>query len=271
MLKAGASSTGIAAAAAVAAWADAAGGASDERRGHLLNLVTRSMDIGHWASTDDIALLTGENEAQALTTLKGRRLMTAVNGPTFIIDRGYAFDGITQYIDSGFVASTMAQSMTPGNVRAGVYERTNVGANSHAFGAVATTGTQTGIVLRPRSATDVTNVQMASSVNTTSLSGITDSRGLTAQSRSGGATSVQSVKNGAALADVTGLTVNNTQIPDNPFFIGAACSTTRTPSFPRASTIGAAEWGAPLPGGTAAEVAWYAALQAFMTAIGANV
>jgi hypothetical protein len=266
MLKAGPSSTVAAAAAVVSAWAEAAGGVSDERKGLLQNLVTRSMDIGHWALTDDIAILTGANETQALTLLKSRRRMAAYNSPTFTANAGYAFDGLSSYIDTGFNPSTMGAAMGFGNLRMAVYERTNVASNGNAIGS---TGGQTAVMTPRRTTGDICLFQLASSANITTITGVTDSRGLTAQSRAGGSTTGNTWKNGVALTDVTGLTVSNTALPTQSFLVGARNNSGGANTF-RASTIGAAEWGAPLPSG-AAEAAWYQALQAFMTAIGANV
>lgn len=254
----------------VSLWANAVrangGSVSGGRIRLIWALVAASKACGHWDATDDIALLTAENEPQARTTLKRRVLMTAVNGPTFTADRGYAFDGISQYISTNFVPSTMSGAMGLGNIRVAVYERTNVASNGNLFGA----STPITIAVSPRRVDDGVLVQLATSANTTGITGVTDSRGLTAQSRAGGASSVNTWKNGAALAEVSGLTAINTSLPAYAFYIGCRNNAGTASNF-RPSTIGACEWGAPLPGGTVAELAWYNALQAHMTAIGANV
>src|SRR5205814_746891 len=75
-------------------------------------LIAASKASGHWDRTDDIALLVAQNPGAELTTLKRRVLMTAVAAPPFTADRGYVFNGTTQYVDTGFVPSTMAVKMT---------------------------------------------------------------------------------------------------------------------------------------------------------------
>src|SRR5437867_4055038 len=75
------------------------GSVSSARYELVATLIEASMACGHWWRTDDIALLVAENTTSALTTLKRRALMTVAAAPTFTTDRGYAFNGTSQYID----------------------------------------------------------------------------------------------------------------------------------------------------------------------------
>jgi hypothetical protein len=228
-------------------------------------LIKASKACGHWDATDDMAMLVGENAAQALTSLKRRVLMTAVASPTFTTDRGYAFNGTTQYIDTGFVPSTMATKMDPSNIRLAVYERANVGVSSTIGIGVTQSGVST-ISMNPRNATTTMTSNLgAGNVNFTIAA---DSRGLSVISRAGGGTAQKGWKNGVALTDgVAG--AQNTALPSISLYIAARNNTGVADQF-RASTVGYADWGAPLSS-TAVELAWYTALQAFLTAVGANV
>lgn len=239
------------------------GTVSAGRQTLLRTLIQASMDCGHWWATDDIPLLTAEDAGSALTLMKSGVLMTPVNAPTFTVDRGYAFNGTTQYIDT---VRTLASNtnLRAGESRIEVYERTDVNANTVAIGT--TSGSNLTFGIRPRS-TSTSIVGNAGSGNA-SFTIAADSRGLSVVSRTGAGTTVKGWKNGVALTDATGIAVNNAT-PTGRFFIGARNN--GTPDTFRASTIGCAAWGAPLPGGTTAELAWYTALQTFMTAIGANV
>jgi hypothetical protein len=190
-----------------------------------------------------------------------------VAAPTFTVDRGYAFNGTSQYIDTGFTPETMATQMRAGDIRTAVYERTNVAAIATAIGATRTSGSQVSIQNRPRNSTDAITIFMMST-SSSAITGITDSRGLTSVSRSGGSTTAKAWKSGVAQSDMTGLTVNNTQLPNVAFYIGASNNAGVAATF-RASTIGYCDWGAPLS--AAQELAVFDALQTFMTAVGANV
>ena len=94
----------------VAVWLTAvatAGGAVSADRVRLLDgLVTSLKDCGVWDRLDRLWVFAAENQAQALVDLVGLGQATAVNEPSFITDLGYAFDGSTQYIDTGFDAAS---------------------------------------------------------------------------------------------------------------------------------------------------------------------
>jgi len=241
------------------------GTVSAARLALITTLISGSMACGHWQSTDDIALLVAENAGSALTTLKRRALMTVTAAPTFTTDRGYAFNGTSQYIDTRFIPSTMATCMANGNIRQGIYERTNVGTNTTSFGVVdASAGS---FNLRARNGSSQFAANMGGGA--ANFTGITDSSGLHTAIYTGGSTS-KAWERGAALTDITGLSKVSTGLGAFSYYI-AARNNSGTADLFRASTVGCAEWGAPLGGGTTAELAWYTALQAFLTAVGANV
>jgi len=95
--------------ASVAIWLTAvatAGGAVSADRVRLIDGLVKSLkDCGVWDRLDRLWVFAAENQAQALIDLVGRGRATAVNEPSFIADLGYAFDGSTQYIDTGFDAA----------------------------------------------------------------------------------------------------------------------------------------------------------------------
>lgn len=241
------------------------GTVSNSRLALIRQLIKASKACGHWPATDDIALLVAENAVSALVTLKRRALMSVVAAPTFTADAGYAFNGTTQYINTGFVLSTMAQQMQATDMRAALYERTNVNSNGWSLGASAT-GT---IRILPSGTTSTSAITALSCNNTTLTISPGDARGFTSFSRSGGGVSVAGWKNGVALTPVNSGSAQNT-FPTVALYIGCSNNSGTAGNFRAATTIGEVEWGAPL-GSTAAELSWYTALQAFMTAVGANV
>jgi len=246
-------------------WRDAvvtnSGTVSDARLTLMSQFIKALKAGGAWALQDDYWQLCAENSQSALTSLKQRRLAAVVAAPTFTIDRGYAFNGTTQYVDTGFIPSTHAINLTGTNQRLSVYERTNVNANTTSIGAFTSATLNMRIVGRTGTTTTGTLNSGAAAFT------ISDGRGYTAISRAGGSTTMSAHKNGAALADVTGLTVG-TSLLAIALFIGARNNAGVADTF-RAVTTGFASVGAPMT--TAQELAEYNAVQAYMTAIGANV
>lgn len=220
---------------------------------------------GTWALTDDYWGFWAENAAQALTSLKQRRLATAVNTPTFTADRDYTFDGSTNYIDTGFVPSTHAVAMTGTSQRIGVYERTNVNAARNAIGCSATASRR--MTLTPRSGTAAfANLNTAGGTNGLALWTV-DSRGFKAVSRAGGSLTVKGYDRGVVLPDAVAGSVGTT-LPEYSVFIGGV-NDTGLLSSARASAVGFAVVGAPLS--DAQELAQYNAMQAWATSVGAQV
>lgn len=230
----------------------------------LATLIEKSMVCGHWWETDDIANLVAENVGQQAVTLKRCTVMTAVGSFAFVADEGQAFNGTTQYYNSLFQPSQHSRRR-PDAYRLGVYERTNVGTLTTAMGYNSGTSTSVGFLF-PRQSTDIIRAGISSgAVNLPDT--ITDSRGLTTVSRNGTGV-LTPYKNG--VAGTTGTTANAPgAFAGGTIFIGCGQNGSGTASGFRASTIGCAEWGGWLT--PEQEAAWYAALQAFMTAVGANV
>lgn len=228
-------------------------------------LVAGLKESGSWQLTDDIWLLVAENAGQALTSLKQRRLASEVSSPTFGADTGYTFNGSTNYLNTGFVPRTHAVAMTASNVRLSAYERTNVATNTVATGVSDATN-QT-ITIRPRNSTVLTAAVNTNGENFTLV--VADSRGLSAVSRNGtDATTALAYKNGSSLtrsADPTGF---GTLLPNIAMFIGGS-NTVGSLAVPRAANVGFVSIGSSLSAGQ--ELAFYNTVQAFMTAVGANV
>ncbi|MDP3740357.1 MAG: hypothetical protein Q8R02_23425 [Hyphomonadaceae bacterium] len=85
----------------------AAGGALSSSRLSLVSQTVRRLKQGGvWANLDRLWLFAAENSTQALIDLKARAVATAVNSPTFTASRGFAGDGATAYIDTGFNPAT---------------------------------------------------------------------------------------------------------------------------------------------------------------------
>ena len=220
---------------------------------------------GAWALTDDYWGLWGESAPQALTSLKQRRLAVATNTPTFAADRDYTFDGATNYLDTGFIAASHAVAMTATSARIAVYERTNVNANTYAAGAISASNRN--LRIRPRVSGNALGEANATSGTFTLPA--SDSRGLTAVSRNGAdATTCLAYKNGAAMTRTVDPSAFGASLPLVGIFIGGSNSG-GVLTTPRACAVGLVATGAALS--AAQELAQYNAVQAWATAVGAQV
>ncbi len=219
---------------------------------------------GAWALTDDYWGLWGENAAQALTSLKQRRLAVATNTPTFTPNRGYESDTIASYIATGFNFATHAVAATVGNSRIGVYARGNVNSASTAMGA--SYNSSRGTRLRPRS-TGVIVTQINTTVDTL-VNSVANSQGLTAVSRNGSSGAVgKAYKNGVLFETYTPAGFSSGLSTLEVFLLCYNANGTPTGLYP--SEVGFAVVGASLS--DAQELAQYNAVQAWATSIGANV
>lgn len=251
----------------LAAWAAAVvtnGGTVSAARAAIVGqFIGAEKDSGAWALTDDYWGLWAESEAQALTSLKQRRLATAVAAPTFTTDRGYAFNGTSQYIDTGFIPGTHGINCTGTNQRLGAYERTNVSASGFSAGTLDSVSVVLGI--NNRNAAVTTGRTNAAGVNFTL--GTANSQGLKATSRAGGGTTMKMFDRGVKLTDGTATTPGSTA-PTRALYIAAVNNVGTASSF-RAASTGFVVIGGPLS--DAQELAHYTAVQAWATSVGANV
>lgn len=85
---------------------NAGGTVSAERQILVNDLIVGLKADGIWTKLDRLWLFAAENEPSALVDIVADSLATAVNSPTFTIDRGYNGDGATSYINSNYAPFT---------------------------------------------------------------------------------------------------------------------------------------------------------------------
>jgi len=232
-------------------------------RGRLISDTIRALKgAGVWTDLDFLPVLAAENAASALVDWKARKAMTAVNTPTFTADQGYAFNGTTSYLNTGFIPSTDCVAATGASFMMGVYERTDVSIINRAMGAFVTTAQSA--ILTPRNGS---NAQAGlNAANAAVVTGLSDSRGLTVAQTNG--TNGAGYKNGVAGATPT-LTTPGSSLVNIALFLGGYNQAGSLTS-PRASTLGYALFGR--NGWSATQHAsFYAAMQSYMSRIGASV
>lgn len=248
---------------------EANGGSVTLTRLQIVNtFVVGEKDGGSWALTDDYWCFWAENAIQALTSLKQRRLATTVNAPTFTADRDYSFDGLSNYINTGFIPSTNGVNYTANNQRIAVYPRTNVSSIGTAAGVADGSGVAAKILINPRNGSNMTGgVNTPNAFPATFAISPADSRGLKVVSRAGGTTAL-GFDRGVRLTDATGLSVTSGAVT-RALYMGCFNSV-GTPSGYRSSSLGFANIGGPLTN-DAMELGQYTRIQAWATAVGANV
>lgn len=231
----------------------------------LINSTVRSLKAGGvWAKLDSLFFLAAADSQAARVDWKRPTVTaTATNSPTFAADRGYTFDGSTNYLDTNFNPATQGSAITGTTGLMASYERTNLAADRYVAGV--NDGTNI-FEFAPRSSVDrvlgrcgnATSAAMATDA-------ITNSQGLTVVQRVG--TNAEVYKNGAALTGAA-LGSPSSGLPSRNFFIGCR-NNAGTPAQFRATQQSAVAIGGALS--ASAQTAFYTTMQAYMTAVGANV
>lgn len=130
----------------------AAGGSVSAGRKTLLNtLITGLKTNGTWSKRDRLWVFAAENSQSALVDLKARSLATVTAAPTFTVDQGYAGNGSSSYVNTGFLPSTGVQ-MTLNAHHVTVYVRTSrtTADASTVVGAQTTTPSTVEVAIYPR-------------------------------------------------------------------------------------------------------------------------
>ncbi|MFN3856539.1 MAG: hypothetical protein ACK4RV_02235 [Caulobacter sp.] len=188
------------------------------RRAAIINRdIDRLKEAGLWSKIDALGLIAAETAQAARVDWKApSRVGTLGDAPTFTADRGYAFDGSNDYIDTGFIPSTHATpvtGMTGTSMLLGVYERTDVGATTRAAGAQ--TGATQNLIVTPRSGAGM--ISGALNSGQTGLGAVADSRGLTIIETDG--TNGRAVKNGVP-GTPAALTTPGSSLPTHSIWLG---------------------------------------------------
>jgi hypothetical protein len=230
--------------------------APDNARKIVINdLIVSLIADGIWAKLDVLWVLAAHDAQAARLNWKtpASFALTAVNSPTFTTDRGYAGNGTTSYLDTGWDPATNGSNYTQNNASFGLWSRTSGQSAVNLMG----TGTANVCTIVSRNTSD----QSSHRINTAGLgvgAASLDGSGFwhaerTASSASAiyknGALEVAGAQTSAALSssDFNLGRVNTTQFATTQFaaaFMGASFSSGERSAF-------------------------YTALQTYMTAVGA--
>lgn len=233
----------------------------DTRKGLLNDLIVALKDDGLWSKLDWLQLLAAHDAQAGRINLRNpSQVAVAVNSPAFTADRGFAGDGATSYLNTGWNPTTASSpKFAQNDAHMGLW----VGTNVSAAGQVDIGNSSSCAIISRNGA----SLQVAAnSLTTSTLSGIATSVGHSLWARDG-ATTGAGYRDGVLLGTIS--TTSNA--PANaPILIGCRNGSTNGGATPVAHStrrIAAAHWGSTLDATDAA--ALYAILSAYMTAIGA--
>lgn len=209
-------------------------------------------------------LLAADAEQAALLDIKRGFDATAINSPTFTVDRGFTAAS-TRYVQTNWVPSTDASNFTLNDACMGSYERTNEAAgSSYMFGAQNTSTPFDFTIWIPRNASDQIRPGIHNATNALILDNSTESRGLWVVRRTG-ATALQVFKNGSSFAtgtDTSG-SLNSIEIymlADNQGGTAVMAGTRQISFFFAASSLSTTE-----------QTNLFNSVETYMDAIGAGV
>lgn len=232
------------------------------RRIIIDNFIYAEKSAGLWALTDDYLILWAENEPQALTSIKQRRLATAINSPTFTTDRDYAFDGLSNYIDTNFVPNSHTTTMSVNSAHLESYERTNVSGNSPIG---VSSGGSIQINVQPRSGANALVSVMGGNATYTLPSAT--SIGLTQSGRNGATLNDNyAAKNGADMIRTVTYASLAASLPTHSFYIGGV-NTSGVLTQAKAASVGYVSYGSKLD--STQRAARFINVDALRTAVGA--
>lgn len=246
--------------AAAQAWFDAvsgAGGSVSAGRKTVVNTLVAGLKAdGIWTLFDRLWLFAAENTTSSLIDLKGLATATAVNSPTFTVDRGYT-GGSFSYINTNYTPSTDATNLTLNSASASIYVT--------AGGAYANSGAYEGgnpvfLLMAPYTDNNVWGRLNSTNAGTTFAA---SQGGQVVADRTGsGNTSIE--RNGSALGSHTQA---STSLPNVPLFINAYNNSGSAAEW-TLGRIGSYTLGGSL--GSSGRTALQSRINTYMTAVGAN-
>lgn len=234
---------------------------TDARKALINTLIVALKDGGVWSKLDAFYVMAAETEqAGQRNWIKDAHNLSPVNSPTFTTDRGYDFNGTTQYLSTQYNPSTQAVQYALNSASLFIWCTDNVQSDGTSIGAFASHIS----IITPRRAGSDTYIAAINAISTTggTVGTSTDSRGLTHADRSG-ASLTTVYKNGAS---ATTTTVASSGLPTQPIFLGAR-DTDGSPNLYDTRAQAAAGIGASL--GDTAAAALYTALNTYLVAVGA--
>lgn len=170
---------------------------TEVRKKLINNCISRLVTSGVWAKLTSLNVLAAANSQAAYLNWRSTSYTLTETGilNTFTADRGWAGDGLTGYLDTGWSPSLGAQD----SLFIAAWSRTS--AQDGTGSGIIGTGTSVGMRIRTRNASDQTQATINTGTST-NIGSQTDGSGLFAANRSG-ATALQIYRNGTSIGTGT--------------------------------------------------------------------
>jgi hypothetical protein len=238
-------------------------GTPNAGRAGLIDVLVRALKAsGVWAKLDLLYLMAAHDaQAARLNWIGAANDLAAVNAPGFTTDRGYAGDGATSYLDSGWAASGSARFLTD-SASLGCWINAGTDTASDFAVAMGARDASNGAFVGPRGSSNAIRGRVNQASSAASSGTVATRMGLTVLSRT--ASNLVSCYRGGGL-DGSFATVSGGRATV-PFFLGCL-NANGAFSNGADNRIAAAFAGAGLSGGEVA--ALHAALSAYLTSVGA--
>lgn len=257
----GGSGTDPGAAAYFAAVTAAGGTISPARQVLYNNFFTSMRAAGLLTLFDRLWIFAAANAATAKIDLVALQTATPINGPTFTVDRGYTGDGLSSYLDSGFIASSGGVNCVLNSTTLHFYCNTNAAINADSIGGQGAANTLTFMDIHQADGTTqgaIANAGVAVNV------AAADSLGLFSLARTA-ANLTTAYKRGASIG--TGATASAAIINVSSFILGF--NNNGAPLVTETRRCASVAYSAGLNGSQ--EVAYNTILETFLTGVGASV
>ena len=227
---------------------------SNARKARIDTTVGALKSAGLWSKLDALYMLAAHDaQAARLNWISTSYTLSEVNAPTFTTNAGYAGNGTSSYLESGYNPTTAGGVFTQNSAHMGLWS------NSASVTAAADIGNlNTAVVCR--TSADLIAVRLNASVSAAPIAS-TDGSGHFIGSRSGSA-AIDEYRNGSSVG--RGAASTSAAPSNSTFWIGARNNTAFS-----ARQISVAHWGSAL---TAAEVtALYDILDQYLNGLSASV
>ena len=230
---------------------------SDTRRQQLGALIDGLVADGVWSNLSALFIEAAhDSQAARVNAVNPALVAAAVNSPNFTVDRGYASDGATSYLNFGWDPSTDGGALYQQNSCCqGVW---SLGASGSASLMVGSNTAR----INPRNVSNLMSVVAQAGASATLAISGTPPNGLFAWDRTAAA-AYRFMYNGAAQGSTT-----TASVPlDTRDFYGNAINNAGTPASHDTRRCAASFWGASMS--DALHLALYSRLATYLTAIGA--
>lgn len=234
------------------------------RKGLIDTLITGLKSDGVWAKLDLLYLIAAHDaQAARLNAITpASYALTATNSPTFTTDLGYAGNGTTSYLATGWLAGTNGINFAQNSACFGVW--VNAGAITQSNSAASGSSGSALVVLRSTTDTLRGHVTSGGTDFLTGGAGVTTRLGCTSFDRS-----TSSLTTGYRNGVSNGTTTQTSAAPTTLYqALLGAYNSVGTPALFNDNRFAAA-WAGSSLGGTM-QTALYNRLNTFLTAIGAN-